>query len=143
MEKQVNIENRKARHDYHFLEEYTAGAVLMGSEVKSIRDSRVSMVDSFCYFDKGELWLKAMTITPVDENYTHEPDRLRKLLLNKKELKRLEKSLVKGMTIVVTRIKTVNGRIKFCIALAKGKKDYDKREASKERDARREIKESI
>ena len=143
MEKNINIENRKARYDYHFIEEYEAGAVLLGSEVKSIKDNRVSMVDSFCYFEKGELWVKALTVTPVDENYTHDPTRIRKLLLHRKQLNRLEKSMDKGVTIVVTRIKSVKGRIKFCIALAKGKKDYDKRQASKEKDAKREIRETV
>jgi SsrA-binding protein len=139
MEKAVNIQNRKARHDYHFLEEYEAGAALLGSEVKSIKVGKVSLVDAYCYFDKGELWLKSMTVTPVDQNYVHEPQRLRKLLLHRHQLNSLQKNLVSGTTIIVTHIKSVKGRIKFCIALARGKKDYDKREDAKKREAQREI----
>ena len=139
MEKPVNIQNRKAGYDYHFLEKYEAGVQLLGSEVKSIKAGRVTLVDSFCYFDNGELWCKAMTITPVDANYVHEPQRNRKLLLHRKELNKLENSLVKGMTIVITHVYSTNGKIKFGIALAKGKRDYDKRQAIKEREAQKEI----
>jgi SsrA-binding protein len=141
MEKAVNIQYRKARYDYHFIEEYIAGAQLTGSEVKSIRDSRVSLVDNFCYFEKGELWAKGINITPIDQNYVHEPLRPRKLLLHRKELKRLEKELVQGITIVVIAVfTTAKGRIKFKIALCRGKKDYDKRETIKKREADREMK---
>jgi SsrA-binding protein len=140
MKKAVNIENRKARYEYHFLEEYEVGVCLVGSEVKSIKDARVTMVDAFCYFDSGELFVKDLTITPIDKNYTHEPKRLRKLLLHRKQLTSLEKGLTVGKTIVLTRIKESNGKIKFCIALAQGKKDYDKRQTIKKREADREIK---
>lgn len=139
MEKPVNIQNRKARYDYHFLEKYEAGVQLLGSEVKSIKAGRVTMIDSFCYFDNDELWCKGMTITPVDEHYVHEPLRTRKLLLHRKELNKLADSLDKGMTIVITNIYSINGKIKFGIALAKGKRDYDKRQSIKEREAQREI----
>jgi SsrA-binding protein len=141
MEKAVNIQHRKARYDYHFLEEYIAGAQLTGSEVKSIRDGRVSLVDNFCWFENGELFAKSITITPIDANYVHEPQRPRKLLLHRKEINRLQKSLIPGTTIVVVAIfTTAKGRIKFKIALCRGKKDYDKRETIKQREADREMK---
>lgn len=139
MEKAVNIQNRKARHDYTFIEEYEAGVILLGSEAKSIKAGKISLVDAYCYFNKGELWLKSMTITPVDQNYVHEPQRLRKLLLHRHQLNSLQKNLVTGATIIVTHIKSVKGRIKICIALARGKKDYDKREDAKKREAQREM----
>ena len=132
MEKAVNIQNRKARYDYHFIEEYIAGAQLTGSEVKSIRAGRVSLVDNYCWFEGGELFAKSVNITPVDENYVHEPIRPRKLLLHRKELNRLGKGMAPGITIVVTAIfTTAKGRIKFKIALCRGKKEYDKRQAIK------------
>jgi SsrA-binding protein len=140
MEKAVNIQNRKARYDYHFIEEYIAGAQLSGSEVKSIRAGRVSLVDNFCWFEDGELFAKSVNITPVDSNYVHEPLRSRKLLLHRKELNRLQKGMSPGITIVVTSIfTTAKGRIKFKIALCRGKKEYDKRQSIKEREINREI----
>ena len=142
MKRSLNIENRKARYEYHFLEEYEAGVVLLGSEVKSIKDGRVSMVDAFCYFDKGELLVKDLNLTPIDENYVHEPKRVRKLLLHRREINSLNRNMAPGRTIILTRIKTANGKIKFCIALAQGKKEYDKREAIKKREADREIKQN-
>jgi len=140
----VSIVNRKAKFDYHFLETYTAGICLLGSEVKAIRDSRASMVDAFCFFIDGELWLKSLSITPGLNSFQHEPLRDRKLLLKKKELKRLGKSLDKGITIIPTRIFTSErNMIKVEIALAKGKKSYDKRETIKAREAEREISRSL
>ncbi len=136
----INISNRKAKFDYHFLETYTAGICLLGSEVKSIRESKVSMVDSFCFFIGDELWIKALNVTPGKNSFQHEPMRDKKLLLKKKELKKLKKSLDKGITIVPTRIFTSNrNMIKVEIAVAKGKKDYDKRQSIKEKDLKREI----
>jgi SsrA-binding protein len=144
MDKQtdVYIQNRKARYNYHFIDEYEAGVQLLGSEVKSIKAGRVSMADCFCYFDNSELLIKGLNITPIDENYVHEPLRVRKLLLHRKELNKLEKGLTTGITIVVTCIKSVKGKIKFKIALAHGKKDWDKRETIKAREADRQIKEN-
>jgi len=140
----VSIINRKAKFDYYFLETYTAGICLLGSEVKAIRDSRASMVDAFCFFIDGELWIKSLSITPGLNSFQHEPLRDRKLLLKKKELKRLEKSLDKGITIIPTRIFTSErNMIKVEIALAKGKKSYDKRETIKAREAEREISRSL
>lgn len=138
--KPVYIENRKAKFDYQFLEVLTAGIVLQGSEVKSIRDGRVNLMDSFCYFEQDALWTKNLELTPTVEHYAHEPKRPRKLLLKKKELLALSKNLVQGTTIVIVAIEEVRGRFKVKIALARGKKNYDKRETLKERDAAREIK---
>ena len=140
-QKEVYIQNRKVRYDYHFIDEYEAGIQLLGSEVKSIKSNRVSMVDCFCYFENGELLVKGLNLTPIDENYVHEPLRVRKLLLHRKELNRLEKGLDTGITIVVTCIKSVRGKIKVKIALARGKKDWDKRETIKAREADRQMKE--
>jgi SsrA-binding protein len=140
---EIRILNRKASHNYTFLESYVAGAVLLGSEVKSVRASKVSLVDAFCYFHNGELFLKNMQLTPSDVNYTHDPMRIKKLLLNKKELRKLERDLVKGTTIIVKDVFTLNGRIKIGIALAKGKKDYDKRESLKEKDSKRDMEKQL
>jgi SsrA-binding protein len=140
---EIRILNRKASHNYTFLESYVAGAVLLGSEVKSVRASKVSLVDAFCYFHNGELFLKNMQLTPSDANYTHDPMRIKKLLLNKKELRKLERDLVKGTTIIVKDVFTINGRIKIGIALAKGKKDYDKRESLKEKDSKRDMEKQL
>jgi SsrA-binding protein len=141
MQKEIYIQNRKAKFDYHFLEQYEAGIALVGTEVKSIKAGKVSLVDSYCFFDNGELFVKMMNITPVDKSFVHEPTRIRKLLLHKKELRKLEKGLDEGITIVVTSLKTAHGKIKCNIALAKGKKDYDKRETIKKREADRYVRE--
>ena len=141
MKKEVYIQNRKAKFDYHFLEQYEAGIELLGTEVKSIKAAKVSLVDSYCFFDNGELFVKSMNITPVDKSYVHEPMRIRKLLLHRKELRKLEKGLNDGITIVVTALKSVNGKIKCGIALAKGKKEYDKRETIKQRESDRYVRE--
>jgi SsrA-binding protein len=141
MKKEIYIQNRKAKFDYHFLEQYEAGIVLVGTEVKSIKAAKVSLVDSYCFFDNGELFVKSMNITPVDTSFVHEPMRIRKLLLHQKELRKLEKNLTEGTTIVVTALKSVNGKIKCSIALAKGKKDYDKRETIKKRESDRYVRE--
>jgi SsrA-binding protein len=136
---ELKIVNRKASYNYAFIESYVAGAVLLGSEVKSVRANKVSLTDAFCYFHNGELFLKNMQLTPSDVNYTHDPMRVKKLLLNKKELRKLERDLIKGTTIIVREVFTVNGRIKIGIALAKGKKDYDKRESLKDKDSKRDM----
>ena len=144
MKKPVNINNRKARFDYEFIRTLTAGMQLMGSEVKSIKDSRVSFVDSYCYFKDKELFLKNLNVTPISATYTHEPARERKLLLNRRELKKLESDMDKGMTIVPFRIFTnERGLIKIDIALAKGKRTFDKKEKIKEADIKRDTKRSI
>ena len=140
----VSIFNRKAKFDYEFIDKYTAGICLVGSEVKAIRDSRVSMVDSFCFFIENELWIKNAIITPGLNSFQHEPARDRKLLLKRKELKKLKGALDPGLTIIPIRIFTSERNvIKVEIALCKGKKNYDKRQTIKERDIEREIRGSI
>jgi SsrA-binding protein len=144
MKKPVNINNRKARFDFEFIRTLTAGMQLTGSEVKSIKDNRVSFVDSYCYFKDKELFLKNLNVTPISAIYTHEPARERKLLLNRKELKKLESDMDKGMTIVPFRIFTnEKGLIKIDIALAKGKRTFNKRASIKEKDIDRDTKRSI
>lgn len=141
--KKINIKNRKASFEYTFLDKYVAGMSLTGTEIKSIRQGKVNMQDSFCFFKKGELWTKQMHISPYENgtHYNHETDRERKLLLQKRELRKLEtKSQEQGVTIVPIRM-FINdkGLAKLEIALAKGKKLYDKRESIKERDTKREM----
>jgi SsrA-binding protein len=141
---EIQIKNRKVFFDYSFLDNYVAGIQLYGTEVKSIRKGKVSLVDSFCYFKSGELFLKGMNIASTEDAFTHDSLRERKLLLNKSELERLERKLVKGLTIIVKRIFTNDrGLIKVDIALAQGKKNFDKRSSIKERDLDRDLKRSL
>lgn len=138
--KKVNIKNRKAFFDYFFLKEYVAGVQLSGTEVKSIRNGKISLADSFCYFNSGELFLKGVNISSTEDSFSHDPLRNRKLLLKRKELKKLENSLEKGLTIIVKRIfSNDRGLIKIEIALSKGKKNFDKRSSIKERDLNRDL----
>ena len=138
--KKITIKNRKAGFSYAFLEKYTAGIALKGTEVKSIRLGKASLPESYCYFFKGELWIKGMYIAHYTEGniYNHLETRERKLLLNKKELNKLMKGQDKGITIVPIQL-FINERgfAKIQIALAKGKKEYDKRATIKERDLNR------
>lgn len=139
----VQINNKKASHDYEFLEEYDAGIVLVGTEIKSIRAGKASLQDAYCYFDKGELYVRGMNIAQYfwASWGGHDPIRDRKLLLTKRELRRLAQAVkAKGLTIVATRAYiSEGGYAKLHIALAKGKKEYDKRAAIKEKDIRREM----
>lgn len=139
----VNIENRRAKFDYQFLEKFVAGMVLSGTEIKSIREGKAALVDSYCYFRNGELFIKNMNITEYSKgtHYNHEPNRERKLLLSKAELRKLDKKLKdQGLTIVPVRLFIAeSGYAKLEIALAKGKKEFDKRETIKKRDTEREI----
>ncbi len=142
--KNVHIKNRKASFDYQFLDKYIAGIVLTGTEIKSIRQSQVVLGDAFCFFKDGELWVKQMHVAPYENgtHYNHEPTRERKLLLNKKELRKIEKKLAeKGLSVVPTRL-FINDRglAKLEVAVSRGKKLYDKRESMKERDSKRELK---
>lgn len=139
----INIKNKRASFDYEFVDTYTAGIVLTGTEIKSIRMGKASLVDTFCYFIRGELWVKNMHIAEYfyGSYNNHTARRDRKLLLNRKELRKLERDLqAPGFTIVPTRL-FINekGLAKLVIALAKGKKQFDKRETLKEKDARREM----
>ncbi|OBQ56389.1 SsrA-binding protein SmpB [Tamlana sp. s12] len=144
MQKKINIQNKKARFQYEILDKYTAGIVLTGTEIKSIRNSRASIAESFCEFnDKGELFVINMTIEEYiyGTYYNHKPKAERKLLLNKKELKKLNKEVQNtGLTIIPLRMFiTDKGYAKLDIALAKGKKLYDKRETIKDRDNKRNL----
>lgn len=138
----IQIKNRKASFEYHFLDTFIAGIVLTGTEIKSIREGKVNLQDAFCVFYGEELWVKQMHISPYTQasHYNHEMTRERKLLLTKKELKKLLGKNEKGLTIIPTRL-FINDRglAKIEIALAKGKKLYDKREDIKDKDIKREM----
>ena len=142
--KRVQINNRRASFDYEFLETFQAGIVLVGTEIKSIRSGKASLVDAYCYFDtKGQLYVKGMNIAQYFWGSwgQHEPMRDRKLLLTKRELLKLRQAVKqKGLTIVATKMYiTDNSYAKVQIALARGKKEYDKRQTIKEKDIRREL----
>ncbi len=144
MQKKINIQNKKARFEYEIIETYIAGIKLTGTEIKSIRDSKARITESFCEFNEhGELFVINMYIEEyVHGNfYNHQPKSERKLLLNKRELKRLEKEVKNvGLTIVPLKLFiTENGWAKLEIALCRGKKLYDKRENLKERDTKRNL----
>ncbi|MCL1616102.1 SsrA-binding protein SmpB [Bacteroides sp. ET71] len=139
----VNIKNRRATFDYELLDTYTAGIVLTGTEIKSIRQGKASLVDTFCYFANGELWVKNMHIAEYfyGSYNNHAARRDRKLLLTKKELdKLLRTSRDPGFTIVPVRL-FINdkGFAKLVVALAKGKKQYDKRQSLREKDDKRDM----
>jgi SsrA-binding protein len=144
---QANIaENRKAYHDYHLLETFEAGIVLLGTEVKAIREGRVNLRDSFARLEAGEAYLYNVNISPYSHRgyADHEPLRKRKLLLHRDELQKLVgKTVEKGMTLVPVRMYFKNGRVKVAVSLAKGKKEYDKRETIKRREVDRETRAAI
>ena len=139
----IQITNRRASYDYEFLETYDAGIVLVGTEIKSLRLGKASLADAYCYFVNGELYVKGMNIATYfwGSWNGHEPTRDRKLLLTKRELRHLQQAVKqKGLTIVAVRAYiTENGYAKLRIALAKGKREFDKRQTIKEKDMRREI----
>ncbi|RGN46957.1 MULTISPECIES: SsrA-binding protein [unclassified Bacteroides] len=139
----VNIKNKRATFDYEFIDTYTAGIVLTGTEIKSIRLGKASLVDTYCFFSRGELWVKGMHIAEYfyGSYNNHIARRDRKLLLSKKELRKLERATKEtGFTIVPARMYiNEKGLAKVVIALAKGKKQYDKRESLKEKDDKREM----
>lgn len=144
MQKKINILNKKARFQYEIIDKYSAGIVLTGTEIKSIRNSQASIAEAFCEFnDKGELFIINMTIQEYayGNYYNHRPKAERKLLLNRKELKKLEKEVNNsGLTIIPLRLfLNDKGLAKLDIALAKGKKLYDKRESIKDRDNKRDL----
>ncbi|HUL74522.1 MAG TPA: SsrA-binding protein SmpB [Vicinamibacterales bacterium] len=139
-------DNRKAGHDYHLLEQFEAGLALLGTEVKAIREGRVQLRDSYCKLDRGEAYLLGAHIGQYSHGgyASHDPTRPRKLLLHRDELnKLLGKTTERGLTIVPLRMYLKNGRVKLAIALAKGKKTYDKRETIRRRDAERETRAAI
>lgn len=142
-EKFVNIKNKKASFEFEFIDTYVTGVMLKGTEIKSIRESKVSLTEAFCMFLDGELYIRQMHISPYSmaASYNHVAVRDRKLLLKKKELEKLEtKSAEKGLAIIPVRI-FINDRglAKMEIALARGKKIHDKRQDLKEKDAKREL----
>jgi SsrA-binding protein len=139
----INIRNRQAGFEYEILDKYTAGIALMGTEIKSIREGKANLQDGYCYISNGEVFVKGINITPYAQgtHYNHEATRVRKLLLKRSEIKKLEgKVEEKGLTLVPTRL-FINGRgfAKLEIALGRGKKLHDKRNSIKERDAKREL----
>ena len=140
--KSIQINNRRASFDYEFLETYTAGIRLVGTEIKSIRAGKASLNDAYCYFAGGNLYVRGMNVALYDWGTwgQHEPARDRQLLLTRKELRHLAIEDKKaGLTIVAVRLFIAeNGYAKLLIALARGKKEYDKRESIKEKDLRRE-----
>ncbi|MBQ2395095.1 MAG: SsrA-binding protein SmpB [Alistipes sp.] len=141
--RKINIRNKRATFDYEILEEFLAGIVLVGTEIKSLRLGKASMVDTYCYFDRGELWSRGLNFAEYGWGtcINHTPKRDRKLLLNRKELDKLQRSLQdRGLTVVGLRIfLNERGLAKVAIGLARGRKSYDKREYLKANDARREM----
>lgn len=143
----IQIKNRKAAFEYFFIEEFTAGIVLTGTEIKSIRAGKASLVDTYCTIIRGEMWVKGMSVSPYfyGSYNNHEQKRDRKLLLTRREINRLESATKQtGYTIVPTLIFIdQNGRAKMDIALCKGKKAFDKRQTLKEKEDRREMDRAI
>lgn len=143
MANKVEIKNKKARYLYEFLDDYTAGIVLTGTEIKSIRNGKASIMEAYCVVKDGETLIRNMYIAEYENGsyYNHEPRRDRRLLLNKKEIKKLEKKLQdKGLTVVPSKL-FINDKnlAKINIHLAKGKKLHDKRQTMKERDTKRDL----
>lgn len=139
----INIKNKRAQHDHLILDTWTAGIVLTGTEIKSIRDGKAGLVDTFCYILEGEVWVKNMYVAEyINGTYNnHQVRRDRKLLLNRREIRHLEsETRTPGLTIVPLKLFIdENGRAKLDIALCKGKKEYDKRASLKEKQDQREI----
>ena len=141
MAEHLIADNRKARHDFHLFDTYEAGVVLLGTEVKAIREGRVNLKDSYGRVEHGEVFLYNLHISPYSHRgyATHEPLRRRKLLLNKIEIRKLiGKTLERGLTLVPVRMYFKNGRVKVSLCVAKGKKNYDKRETIRRREIDRE-----
>ena len=139
----INIKNKRASFDFEFLEKFTAGIMLVGTEIKALREGKASLVDAFCYIHNSEIWIKNMNISEysLGTYANHVPRRERKLLLNKKEIQKLErKTKESGLTIVPVRLfLNEKGLAKIIIALAKGKKEFDKRQSLREKDDKRQI----
>jgi len=142
----IITENRKAFHDYHLVETFEAGVVLLGTEIKAIREGRVNLRDSFARLEDGEVFLYNVNISPYSHRgyADHEPLRRRKLLLHREEIRKLiGRTVEKGMTLVPIRMYYKKGRVKVAVSLAKGKKEYDKRETIKRRESDRETRAAI
>jgi SsrA-binding protein len=142
-QKTIHIKNRKAKFNFEFIEKFTAGIVLKGTEIKSIREGKASIAESFCEFQDGELFVINMNVQEYSHatHFNHAPKSERKLLLNKRELKKLEKEVRNsGLTIIPLDLYiNEKGLAKLDITLAKGKKEYDKRETIKERDTKKKL----
>jgi SsrA-binding protein len=139
-------ENRKAFHDYHILETFETGIVLVGTEVKSIREGNANLRDSFARVEDGEVWLYNVHINPYSHRgyADHEPTRRRKLLLHRQEIRKLiGRTVERGLTLVPTRLYFKNGHVKVALALARGKQAHDKRETIKRREAERETRAAV
>lgn len=139
-------ENRKARHEYFVLETYEAGIELIGTEVKSIRNGSVNLKDSWCSIDNGEMYIKGMHISPYEKGniFNRDPMRVRKLLLHRKEIDRLYGTLKQdGLTLIPLSLYFKDSRVKVQLGLCRGKKLHDKREASAQRDAKRQIERAV
>lgn len=143
----VQIRNKKASFEYHFVDTFTAGIVLTGTEIKSIRMGKASLVDAYCIVVNGEMWVKGMNVSPYfyGSYNNHDAKRDRKLLLTKREIRKLEEASKQvGYTIVPTLIFIdAHGRAKVDIALARGKKEFDKRQTLKEKEDRREMERAV
>ena len=141
--KELNIKNKKARFEYHLLDQYTAGIQLGGTEIKSIRNGKASILEAYCVVESGEVWIRNMHITEYENGsfYNHSPRADRKLLLNKKEIAKIEKFLKdKGNTLIpVKMFLSEKGWVKLVIACAQGKKLHDKRQDLKEKDDKRDM----
>lgn len=139
----VSIRNKKASFEYFFVDTYTAGIVLTGTEIKSIRMGKASLVDTFCYIHNGEIWVKGMNISPYfyGSYNNHESKRDRKLLLNKKEIHNLQEDTKQVGFTIIPKLLFIDdhGRAKLDIALCRGKKEFDKRQTLKEKEDRREM----
>ncbi len=140
---EIDIKNKKAWHDFEIIDKFVAGIVLTGTEIKSLRAGKASLVDSYCFFNDDELFVKGMHISEYDFGniYNHFPKRDRKLLLTRRELKKLQKNVKeKGLTIVALKIfLAASSYAKLEIALARGKKEFDKREDIKKKDSKRQL----
>ena len=144
MKKSINIVNKKAKFEYEFLQTEVCGIQLVGSEVKSIRQGKVSISEGYCYFNEGELFIKGMNISDYGYGSFHETVKDRKLLAKRKELNNLENQLTNGLTLIPYRVfLNDKGLIKMEIALAKGKKLHDKRDSIKSRDIERDMKRDL
>ena len=140
--KKIIADNRKARHDYHIEDTYEAGMVLLGTEVKSLRNGRANLRDAYARIRNGEVFVHQMHIGPYPFAYydNHEPRRLRKLLLHKNEIRRLiGKVNEKGYSLIPLNVYFKNGKVKMTLALARGKRQYDKRQSIRQRDQKREL----
>ncbi|MCH8555909.1 MAG: SsrA-binding protein SmpB [Schleiferiaceae bacterium] len=143
-QKNIEIKNRKAKFEYEWIETFTAGMVLLGTEIKALRQGKGSIVEAYCFLNRGELFIKNMNIGEYSHGNinNHDPVRERKLLLSKRELQKIERALKDtGITVIPTKMFiSERGLAKMNIAIAKGKKLYDKRQAVKERDVTRDLK---